>query len=170
MSKIKDICAREILDSRGNPTVEVEIILDSGVKAIASVPSGASVGKNEALELRDDDPNRYHGKGVLKAVENVNMVIRPLLIGKDSLDQRLIDRIMIEADGTDNKSKLGANAILGVSLANLKAAAIYSGKELYEYLGTDYCMPRCMMNILNGGAHANNKYNIEKTRFTLWRR
>lgn len=162
MSKIKDICAREILDSRGNPTVEVEIILDSGVKAIASVPSGASVGKNEALELRDDDPNRYHGKGVLKAVENVNRVIRPLLIGKDSLDQRLIDRIMIEADGTDNKSKLGANAILGVSLANLKAAAIYSGKELYEYLGTDYCMPRCMMNILNGGVHANNKLDFQE--------
>ena len=162
MSKIKDVYAREILDSRGNPTIEVEITLESGIKAVASVPSGASVGKNEALELRDNDINRYHGKGVLKAVNNVNNIIRPLLIGRDSLDQRGIDEMMIVEDGTSNKSKLGANAILGVSLANLKAAAKYSGKELYEYLGSDYSMPRCMMNILNGGAHASNKLDFQE--------
>ena len=162
MSKIKDVYAREILDSRGNPTIEVEIILESGIKAVASVPSGASVGKNEALELRDNDINRYHGKGVLKAVNNVNNIIRPLLIGIDSLEQRGIDEMMIVEDGTSNKSKLGANAILGVSLANLKAAAKYSGKELYEYLGSDYSMPRCMMNILNGGAHASNKLDFQE--------
>ena len=162
MSKIKDVYAREILDSRGNPTIEVEITLESGIKAVASVPSGASVGKNEALELRDNDINRYHGKGALKAVNNVNNIIRPLLIGRDSLDQRGIDEMMIVEDGTSNKSKLGANAILGVSLANLKAAAKYSGKELYEYLGSDYSMPRCMMNILNGGAHASNKLDFQE--------
>ena len=162
MSKIKDVYAREILDSRGNPTIEVEITLESGIRAVASVPSGASVGKNEALELRDNDINRYHGKGVLKAVNNVNNIIRPLLIGRDSLDQRGIDEMMIVKDGTSNKSKLGANAILGVSLANLKAAAKYSGKELYEYLGSDYSMPRCMMNILNGGAHASNKLDFQE--------
>ncbi len=162
MSKIKDVYAREILDSRGNPTIEVEITLESGIKAVASVPSGASVGKNEALELRDNDINRYHGKGVLRAVNNVNNIIRPLLIGRDSLDQRGIDEMMIVEDGTSNKSKLGANAILGVSLANLKAAAKYSGKELYEYLGSDYSMPRCMMNILNGGAHASNKLDFQE--------
>ena len=156
MSKIKNIYAREILDSRGNPTIEVEVTLESGIKGIASVPSGASTGKNEALELRDNDYNRYHGKGVLKAVNNVNNIIKPLLIGIDSLNQELIDKIMIEKDGTDNKSVLGANAILGVSLANLKAAAKYEGLELFEYLGNDYSMPRCMMNILNGGVHASN--------------
>lgn len=162
MSKIKEIHAREILDSRGNPTVEVEITLESGIKEIASVPSGASTGKNEALELRDGDKNRYHGKGVLKAVSNVNNIIAPKLIGKDSLNQREIDSIMLELDGTENKSNLGANAILGVSLANLKAASEYSNKELYEYLGEDYSMPRCMMNILNGGAHANNKLDFQE--------
>ena len=156
MSKIKNIYAREILDSRGNPTIEVEVTLESGIKGIASVPSGASTGKNEALELRDNDYNRYHGKGVLKAVNNVNNIIKPLLIGIDSLNQELVDKIMIEKDGTDNKSVLGANAILGVSLANLKAAAKYEGLELFEYLGNDYSMPRCMMNILNGGVHASN--------------
>ena len=156
MSKIKNIYAREILDSRGNPTIEVEVTLESGIKGIASVPSGASTGKNEALELRDNDYNRYHGKGVLKAVNNVNNIIKPLLIGIDSLNQELVDMIMIEKDGTDNKSVLGANAILGVSLANLKAAAKYEGLELFEYLGNDYSMPRCMMNILNGGVHASN--------------
>lgn len=156
MSKIKNIYAREILDSRGNPTIEVEVTLESGIKGIASVPSGASTGKNEALELRDNDYNRYHGKGVLKAVNNVNNIIKPLLIGMDSLNQELVDMIMIEKDGTDNKSVLGANAILGVSLANLKAAAKYEGLELFEYLGNDYSMPRCMMNILNGGVHASN--------------
>ena len=162
MSKIKEIYAREILDSRGNPTVEVEVILECGIKAMASVPSGASTGKNEALELRDGDNNRYHGKGVLKAVSNVNNIIAKELIGKDSLEQRNIDNIMLELDGTYNKENLGANAILGVSLANLKAAAMYEGKELYEYLGSDYSMPRCMMNILNGGAHASNKLDFQE--------
>ena len=162
MSKIKNIYAREILDSRGNPTIEVEVTLESGIKGIASVPSGASTGKNEALELRDNDYNRYHGKGVLKAVNNVNNIIKPLLIGIDSLNQELIDKIMIEKDGTDNKSVLGANAILGVSLANLKAAAKYEGLELFEYLGNDYSMPRCMMNILNGGVHASNNLDFQE--------
>ena len=162
MTKIKDIFAREILDSRGNPTVEVELTLECGIKAIASVPSGASTGKREALELRDNDENRYHGKGVLKAVSNVNNIIKPLLIGKDSLNQREIDNIMIQKDGTNNKSNLGANAILGVSLANLKASAMAKNIELYEYLGTKYSMPLCMMNILNGGAHASNKLDFQE--------
>ena len=162
MSKIKNIYAREILDSRGNPTVEVEVTLESGIIGVASVPSGASTGKNEALELRDNDKNRYHGKGVLKAVSNVNKIIKPSLIGKDSLNQKEIDNIMLELDGTDNKSVLGANAILGVSLANLKAAAKYKGLELYEYLGKEYSMPKCMMNILNGGAHASNKSDFQE--------
>ena len=162
MSKIKNIYAREILDSRGNPTVEVELTLESGIKAVASVPSGASTGKNEALELRDNDKNRYHGKGVLKAINNVNNIIKPLLIGKDSLNQEEIDRIMLEKDGTENKEVLGANAILGVSLANLKAAAQYKGLELYEYLGKEYSMPRCMMNILNGGVHASNNLDFQE--------
>ena len=162
MSKIKDVYAREILDSRGNPTVEVELTLESGIKAVASVPSGASTGKNEALELRDNDKNRYHGKGVLKAINNVNNIIKPLLIGKDSLNQEEIDRIMLEKDGTENKEVLGANAILGVSLANLKAAAKYKGLELYEYLGKEYSMPKCMMNILNGGVHASNNLDFQE--------
>lgn len=162
MSKIKNIYAREILDSRGNPTIEVELTLESGIKAVASVPSGASTGKNEALELRDNDKNRYHGKGVLKAINNVNNIIKPLLIGKDSLNQEEIDRIMLEKDGTENKEVLGANAILGVSLANLKAAAKYKGLELYEYLGKEYSMPRCMMNILNGGVHASNNLDLQE--------
>ena len=162
MSKIKNIYAREILDSRGNPTVEVEVTLESGIIGVASVPSGASTGKNEALELRDNDKNRYHGKGVLKAINNVNNIIKPLLIGKDSLNQEEIDRIMLEKDGTENKEVLGANAILGVSLANLKAAAKYKGLELYEYLGKEYSMPRCMMNILNGGVHADNNIDIQE--------
>lgn len=162
MSKIKNIYAREILDSRGNPTVEVELTLESGIKAVASVPSGASTGKNEALELRDNDKNRYHGKGVLKAINNVNNIIKPLLIGKDSLNQEEIDRIMLEKDGTESKEVLGANAILGVSLANLKAAAEYKGLELYEYLGKEYSMPRCMMNILNGGVHASNNLDFQE--------
>ncbi|MEI3251486.1 MAG: phosphopyruvate hydratase [Candidatus Gastranaerophilaceae bacterium] len=162
MSKIKNIYAREILDSRGNPTVEVELTLESGIKAVASVPSGASTGKNEALELRDNDKNRYHGKGVLKAINNVNNIIKPLLIGKDSLNQEEIDRIMLEKDGTESKEVLGANAILGVSLANLKAAAKYKGLELYEYLGKEYSMPRCMMNILNGGVHASNNLDFQE--------
>ena len=162
MSKIKDIYAREILDSRGNPTVEVEVTLESGVKGVASVPSGASTGINEALELRDGDKNRYNGKGVLKAVNNVNTIIRDNLIGKDSLNQELVDKIMLDLDGTSDKRILGANAILGVSLANLKAAALYSGKELYEYIGNGNMMPKCMMNILNGGAHAENGLDIQE--------
>ena len=162
MSKIKKIYAREILDSRGNPTIEVEVTLESGIIGLASVPSGASTGKNEALELRDNDKNRYHGKGVLKAVNNVNNIIAPTLIGKNSLNQEEIDNIMIKLDGTDNKSLLGANAILGVSLANLKAASKYLGKELYEFLGDNYSMPMCMMNILNGGAHASNNLDFQE--------
>lgn len=162
MTKIKDIYAREILDSRGNPTVEVELTLESGIKAMASVPSGASTGKRETIELRDNDKSRYHGKGVQKAVAGVNDIIAPLLIGKDALNQREIDNIMIKADGTYNKSNLGANAILGVSLANLKAAAMAKNVELYEYLGSTYSMPRCMMNILNGGAHASNKLDFQE--------
>lgn len=162
MSKIKKVYAREILDSRGNPTVEVEVTLESGIVGVASVPSGASTGINEALELRDGDKNRYNGKGVLKAVNNVNTIICQNLIGKDSLDQELIDNSMLELDGTSDKSNLGANAILGVSLANLKAAAIYSKKELYEYIGNGTTMPKCMMNILNGGAHAENGLDIQE--------
>lgn len=162
MSKIKNVYAREILDSRGNPTVEVEVTLDSGIVGVASVPSGASTGINEALELRDNDKNRYNGKGVLKAVNNVNTIIRDNLIGKDSLNQELIDNTMLELDGTEDKSVLGANAILGVSLANLKATALYSNKELYEYIGNGNTMPRCMMNILNGGAHAENGLDIQE--------
>lgn len=162
MGKIKKIFAREILDSRGNPTVEVELELDSGIKSIASVPSGASTGKREALELRDNDKNRYHGKGVLKAVSNVNNIIAPLLIGMEVQQQKEIDYLMIEKDGTENKEVLGANAILGVSLAVLKAAAEEDNKEIYEYLGNDYSMPRCMMNILNGGAHASNGLDFQE--------
>lgn len=162
MSKIKDIKAREILDSRGNPTVEVDLMLESGVVATASVPSGASTGINEALELRDNDKSRYNGKGVLKAVDNVNTIIRDRLLGMDCLNQKEIDYAMIELDGTSNKSKLGANAMLGVSLASLKAAAIYSNKELFEYLGNGTSLPRPMMNILNGGAHADNKLDFQE--------
>ena len=162
MSKIKNVYAREILDSRGNPTVEVEVTLDSGIVGTASVPSGASTGINEALELRDNDKNRYLGKGVLTAVNNVNSIIKDNIIGMDSLNQRKLDEALINLDGTENKQNLGANAILGVSLANLKAAAKYKNMELYEYLGNDYSMPRCMMNILNGGAHANNGLDTQE--------
>lgn len=162
MSKICNVYAREILDSRGNPTVEVEVLLSSGIKGIASVPSGASTGKREALELRDNDINRFHGKGVLKAISNVNNIIKPLIVGMEASNLREIDNIMIEKDGTSNKSNLGANAMLGVSLAVLKASALESNKELYEYLGNDYSMPRCMMNILNGGVHANNKLDFQE--------
>ena len=162
MSKIKNVYAREILDSRGNPTVEVEVTLDSGIVGTASVPSGASTGINEALELRDNDKNRYLGKGVLIAVNNVNTIIKDNIVGMDSLNQRKLDETLINLDGTENKQNLGANAMLGVSLANLKAAAKYKNMELYEYLGNDYSMPRCMMNILNGGAHANNGLDIQE--------
>lgn len=162
MSKIKKVFAREILDSRGNPTIEVDITLECGITASASVPSGASTGKREAIELRDHDMNRYLGKGVLKAVDNVNNIIAPEIVGKSCLEQREIDNIMLNLDGTYNKSNLGANAILGVSLANLRASAKYNKKELYEYLGSDYSMPRCMMNILNGGAHASNGLDFQE--------
>lgn len=155
--KIKAIVAREILDSRGNPTVEVDVKLESGVLGRASVPSGASTGENEALELRDKDPKRYCGKGVQKAVANVNNIIAPALIGWSSLEQRAIDKKMLELDGTKTKSNLGANAILGVSLAVAKAAANYLNVPLYRYLGgtNTYVMPVPMMNIINGGAHSD---------------
>ena len=154
---IKSIKGREILDSRGNPTVEVEVLLESGIIGRASVPSGASTGENEALELRDRDSKRYNGKGVLKAVENVNCIIAPALIGWSVLEQRAIDNKMIELDGTKTKSKLGANAILGVSLAVAKAAASYLNIPLYRYIGgvNTYTMPVPMMNIINGGSHSD---------------
>lgn len=166
MSKIKDIKAREILDSRGNPTVEVDVILDNGIMGRASVPSGASTGSREALELRDND-NRYNGKGVLKAVSNVNDIIRPALIGFDSDKQKELDYKMIELDGTPNKSKLGANAILGVSMAFLKASANNANIPLYKYVmeiyqGRHLTLPVPMMNILNGGAHADNNLDFQE--------
>ena len=155
--KIKSIIGREILDSRGNPTVEVEVRLESGVMGRASVPSGASTGEHEALELRDKDSNRYGGKGVLKAVENVNNVIDPALTGWSVLVQRAFDKIMLELDGTPTKSNLGANAILGVSLAVAKAAANYLDIPLYRYIGgvNTFVMPVPMMNIINGGSHSD---------------
>lgn len=158
---IKDIVAREILDSRGNPTVEVDVFLEDGSMGRASVPSGASTGSNEALELRDGG-SRYLGKGVLTAVSNVNKILRPLLIGKDASNQKEIDDLMIECDGTSNKERLGANAILGVSLACLKAACNSRGVSLYEYLGDGKDMPLAMMNILNGGAHADNNLDFQE--------
>lgn len=155
--KIKSIKGREILDSRGNPTVEVEVMLESGIMGRASVPSGASTGENEALELRDNDKNRYNGKGVLKAVDNINKIIAPALEGWSVLEQRAIDNRMIELDGTKTKSNLGANAILGVSLAVAKAAAAYLHIPLYRYIGgmNTYTMPVPMMNIINGGSHSD---------------
>lgn len=157
LMKIAKITGREILDSRGNPTVEVEVVLESGVMGRASVPSGASTGEHEALELRDKDPKRYGGKGTLKAVENVNRVIAPALLGWSALEQRAIDHRMIELDGTKTKSNLGANAILGVSLAVSKAAAGYLRMPLYRYIGgvNTYVMPVPMMNIINGGSHSD---------------
>ncbi len=155
--KIQKIHAREILDSRGNPTVEVDVVLENGVLGRAAVPSGASTGENEALELRDGDKNRYLGKGTLKAVENVNNVIAPALVGDCVLDQRALDYKMLALDGTPTKSKLGANAILGVSLAAAKAAANALGLPLYRYIGgcNTYTMPVPMMNIINGGSHSD---------------
>ena len=156
--KIKDIHAREILDSRGTPTVAAEIVLEGGCRGEASVPSGASTGQHEALELRDGNMNRYFGKGVLKAVSNVNDIIAPQLIGMNVFEQRAIDRAMCELDGTENKSKLGANAILAVSLAAAKAAAAYMKVPLYHYLGApnSNVLPVPMMNIINGGAHSDS--------------
>ena len=164
MTEIVDIYAREILDSRGNPTVEVEVELSGGGFGCAQVPSGASTGTHEAVELRDGDKSRYLGKGVLKAVEYVNEEIGPEILGEDVLDQTLIDKIMIELDGTPNKGRLGANGILGVSLACAKAAAAALSLPLYRYLGGVNCrvLPVPMMNILNGGKHADNKVDIQE--------
>ena len=157
MGQIANIHAREILDSRGNPTVEVEVTLASGFMGRAAVPSGASTGENEALELRDGDAKRYSGKGVLKAVDNVNSIIAKALIGMSALDQVAIDKKMLDLDGTKTKSKLGANAILGVSLAVAKAAAEYHGVPLYRYIGGTNAkvLPVPMMNIINGGSHSD---------------
>ncbi|WP_438317941.1 phosphopyruvate hydratase [Candidatus Caldatribacterium sp. SIUC1] len=164
MSTIFDVHAREILDSRGNPTIEVEVTLASGAFGRAAVPSGASTGTFEAVELRDGDKSRYGGKGVRKAVENVNEIIAPEIIGLDALDQALIDKTLVELDGTPNKSKLGANAILGVSLACAKAAAMYTELPLYRYLGGVNAreLPVPFMNILNGGKHADSGVDIQE--------
>jgi enolase len=164
MSAILDIVAREILDSRGNPTVEVDVTLESGFGGSAAIPSGASTGEHEAVELRDGDQDRYLGKGVQKAVANVNERIAPELIGMDALDQMAIDQVLIDLDGTPNKSALGANAILGVSLACAKAAASYLSLPLYRYLGGVYAhqLPVPMMNILNGGKHADNNVDLQE--------
>lgn len=162
MTKIKDVIGREILDSRGNPTVEVDVYLENGVMGRAAVPSGASTGVREALELRDQDKTRYLGKGTLKAVSNVNTDLRDAVIGMDADNQEAVDRKMIELDGTETKSKYGANAILGISMAVLKAAAKDHGKELYEYVGNGTTLPVPMMNIINGGAHADNKLDFQE--------
>lgn len=168
MSRIVDIKALEVLDSRGNPTVLAEVILECGATASACAPSGASTGSREALELRDGDKSRYLGKGVLKAVENINTTIKNVLVGRDATDQRALDQAMLDADGTDNKSVLGANAILAVSLAAAKAAAIAKNIPLYQHIadvnGTpgQYSLPVPMMNILNGGEHADNNVDIQE--------
>jgi len=164
MPKIANIKAREVIDSRGNPTVEVDVILDSGTKGTAIVPSGASTGSREAVELRDGDAKRYGGKGVLKAVENVNTAIKDALIGVDATAQALIDQTMIELDGTENKGKLGANALLAVSLATAHAASNDAGMPLYRYLGGEHdtLLPVPMMNIINGGEHADNSVDIQE--------
>ena len=164
MSIIEQVIAREILDSRGNPTVEVDVILEDGSFGRAAVPSGASTGVHEAVELRDGDKKRYMGKGVLKAVDNVNDRIAPVVEGMDALDQVAIDRAMIELDGTPNKGKLGANAILAVSMAVAHAAADYLGIPLFKYLGSYHAcvLPVPMANILNGGAHSDNKVDFQE--------
>ncbi len=164
MSEILGIKAREILDSRGNPTVEVEIMTDEGALGRAAVPSGASTGAHEANELRDQDSKRFHGKGVLKAIHNIESVIQPEILGWDIFDQVGLDRLMIELDGTENKSKLGANAMLAISLAAAKAAAMEAGLPLYRYVGgsQSYRMPVPLMNVINGGAHANNGLDVQE--------
>ncbi|MFP4026338.1 MAG: phosphopyruvate hydratase [Candidatus Brocadiia bacterium] len=164
MSEIVGVTAREILDSRGNPTVEVDVELGTGQIGRAAVPSGASTGEHEAVELRDGEDDRYGGKGVRHAVENVNKVIAPEIAGYDAIDQRGLDSFMIELDGTDNKSRLGANALLGVSLANAKAAANFLGLPLFRYIGgVNACwLPVPMMNILNGGKHADNNVDLQE--------
>jgi enolase len=164
MSAIVDVIAREVLDSRGNPTVEADVLLESGVMGRAAVPSGASTGSREAIELRDGDAARYLGKGVLRAVENVNTEIAEAIIGLDAEEQIFIDRTLIELDGTENKSRLGANAMLAVSMAVAKAAADEAGLPLYRYFGGSgpMTMPVPMMNVINGGAHANNSLDIQE--------
>ena len=164
MSAIVDVVAREILDSRGNPTVEADVLLESGVMGRAAVPSGASTGSREAIELRDGDKGRYLGKGVMRAVENVNTEISETIIGLDAEEQTFIDKSLIELDGTDNKSRLGANAMLAVSMAVAKAAAEEAGLPLYRYFGGSgpMTMPVPMMNVINGGAHANNNLDIQE--------
>jgi enolase len=164
MSAIVDVIAREILDSRGNPTVEADVLLESGVIGRAAVPSGASTGSREAIELRDGDQRRYFGKGVLKAVENVNTEICEAIIGLDATEQSFIDKTLIELDGTENKARLGANAILAVSVATARAAAEEVGLPLYRYLGGSgpMQMPVPMMNVVNGGAHANNSLDMQE--------
>ena len=163
MTEIVDIIAREILDSRGNPTVEVDVILEDGGFGRAAVPSGASTGAHEAVELRDGDKARFGGKGVLTAVANVTDRIAPELLGLDASDQAGIDALLIDLDGTPNKGELGANAILGVSLAGAKAAAAEAGLPLWRYLGGEaaHVLPVPMMNVLNGGAHADNKVDFQ---------
>lgn len=164
MSEIIEVYGREIIDSRGNPTIEVDVVLENGVLGRASVPSGASTGSREALELRDGDKKYFHGKGVKKAVDNINNVIASELLGLDAADQTFIDRLMIDLDGTENKSKLGANAILGVSLAVAKAAAMDCDLPLYHYIGGVNAkeLPVPMMNIINGGSHADNNVDIQE--------
>ena len=164
MSSIVDVVAREILDSRGNPTVEADVLLESGVMGRAAVPSGASTGSREALELRDGDRQRYLGKGVLKPVENINTEISEAIMGLDASEQSFIDRTLVELDGTENKARLGANAVLAVSMAVAKAAAEESGLPLYRYFGGSGAMqmPVPMMNVVNGGAHANNNLDIQE--------
>ncbi|MBL7852643.1 MAG: phosphopyruvate hydratase, partial [Cyclobacteriaceae bacterium] len=164
MSYIESIHARQILDSRGNPTIEVDVVTENGSVGRAAVPSGASTGSREAIELRDGDKKRYMGKGVLKAVENVNNKIAEAIVGTSVFEQALIDRTMIELDGTPNKAKLGANAILGVSLAVARAAASACGQPLYRYVGgvNANTLPVPMMNILNGGSHADNSIDFQE--------
>ena len=164
MALISAVYAREILDSRGNPTVEVDVILEDGSMGRAAVPSGASTGVHEAVELRDGDKKRFLGKGVLKAVDNVNTLIAPELEGMDATDQVAIDQALIALDGTENKSKLGANAILGVSMAVARAAADFLGLPLFKYLGAYHScvLPVPMANILNGGAHSDNKVDFQE--------
>ena len=164
MSAIVDIVGREILDSRGNPTVECDVLLESGTMGRAAVPSGASTGSREAIELRDGDKKRYLGKGVLKAVEHVNTEISEAVLGLDASEQAFLDRTLIDLDGTDNKSRLGANATLAVSMAVARAAAEESGLPLYRYFGGSggMQMPVPMMNVINGGAHANNNLDLQE--------
>src|SRR3954451_9797953 len=164
MSAIVDIIGREILDSRGNPTVECDVLLESGTMGRAAVPSGASTGSREAIELRDDEAGRYGGKGVLKAVEHINTEISEAIMGLDASEQAFLDKTLLELDGTDNKSRLGANALLAVSMAVAKAAVEEAGLPLYRYFGGSgaMSMPVPMMNVINGGAHANNRLDMQE--------